>query len=1153
MMTPVKSLRVGLLMLLVSVSAAVFGAENQFYFVAKNDSLGVIQQGVFLRWDVVEGALPPSVTQLRLMRKGSADAGQWVQLGEWDANTVMPAEEIEKLYAGPDEQRLKLETITRLNELASDSGVAFSPSQFAGRIHGLINPANLAPPGATAEQQLWSYNSLWAYLGSKTDFNIARARYRAFYDASPGTGIVEYELLGVNGAQTARLGFLRVDLNALLQPLPATQFEQILATDTRCDLPESAKDHFTVMLNWRSPGEGQQADRIAAQAYSSGFDLYRGTENLARGVTVPPARNIASLAASAASNSRGEPQIDGLEKVNVALIVDPGATTEEPKWMEARDLLGRAGLQPGDRRAYYLVPRDFTGGYGPTAATIVEVPELTRPPAPWNLRTFADETTPLADAPGAYTIMWDPVMLQNYTKMYQGTRLFCNYADAEQTGILEYVAIGDSCETSTVRNAVRLDVDSYKVYRFTDFDVAGQFKDSDGDGVADRRELDLNADGEIDPAERAQGMHCNADVQPNGAPNYLVDLNNGAELLYPDFDAAGTIQSMRFRDRVPADQKDTVFWYRVAAEVTSAADAKDVPGTPTPPPPDADTVRLSFLSAPQRGLFPDRTPPPEPIVEVTTPEVEEGCEVEFDANGGPSFNESVTEKGGLFELNCTYTQNGQQVTEVISNLTRGGVSNLDGPACQEVTQKCGATQQSVSATETEIVFPASSTLNGKECRATLPNDAGICVTGAINVVPAEVEVPRDVVTGEIVPDGPMYTIKPPNDKTCIAFYENMDGSATRLGSTCDKNGISFQPLGRNFCGYAVATDQNNNISTTVQFPCTLSPVSSKAPSPPQVLTISVDNDYARITFRVPAEQIAMAIGRLIHEVGGGRSSALESIPVIDNQSGEAVSFAFDVEPLQGERDTFCVSMLSVGREDGRGNASRSDWSTERCYTRTALGEDNPVYMPWPLVEAPPQGEPLVGEYVDDFRTLVPFIGLNMIQRGSLARDDCTILAPGQVTQNDPLPDPDTLTDFDSYTCGETGYNRFQSAMGSELGFILYRQSRIAGAPGTTSEWNQVAPFIDYIHFDRSVLPFGDRLFPIWTLNDPYFEIILKPAGSAPKFYSFNSVQVRFIDRYPFAATSGGQPNEWRYQAVYFDADHRPVKWRVSDWFGSATP
>jgi hypothetical protein len=334
----------------------------------------------------------------------------------------------------------------------------------------------------------------------------------------------------------------------------------------------------------------------------------------------------------------------------------------------------------------------------------------------------------------------------------------------------------------------------------------------------------------------------------------------------------------------------------------------------------------------------------------------------------------------------------------------------------------------------------------------------------------------------------------------------------------------------------------------------VSPVGSKAPSPPQVLSFDVDNDYARVSFRVPAEQVAIATARLIHEVGAGRSSTLESIPVIDNESGEAVPFAFDVDSLQVERDTFCISMLSVGREDGRGNALRSDWGPETCYTRTAVGEDNPDYMPWPLVEAPPQGESLEAEYVDDFRTLVPFIGLNVLQRANLALDDCAILAPGQATQNDPPPaDPDMLLDFDSYTCSDTGYNRFQSTMAPELSFIIYRQSRIAGAPGTASDWNQVAPFIDYIHFDRILLPFGDRILPFWRLNDPYFEIILKPPGSAPKFYSFNSVQVRFIDRYPFVATSGGQPYEWRYQAVYFDTERRPIKWRISDWFGSAAP
>jgi hypothetical protein len=48
-----------------------------------------------------------------------------------------------------------------------------------------------------------------------------------------------------------------------------------------------------------------------------------------------------------------------------------------------------------------------------------------------------------------------------------------------------------------------------------------------------------------------------------------------------------------------------------------------------------------------------------------------------------------------------------------------------------------------------------------------------------------------------------------------------------------------------------------------------------------------------------------------------------------------------------------------------------------------------------------------------------------------------------------------------------------------------------------------------------------------------------------------SLAVWFVDQYPFliaADLAGAEFYEWRYQTVYFDADHRPVKWRASDWF-----
>ena len=205
-----------------------------------------------------------------------------------------------------------------------------------------------------------------------------------------------------------------------------------------------------------------------------------------------------------------------------------------PKWLEARDHLIRAGLKPGDRRAYYLVPRDFTGDYGPTVGAVVEIPLMTRPPAPWNLRSFADETSSSINGPAdALTFTWDEVNLDNYVKMYKGTRLFCNLVEARSTGVLEYVANGQSCESGN-RIALRVGVPNYRIYRFTDFDVAGRFKDSDGDGVENSAETpDIDGDGRIDAFERSAGLQCDSNAQPPGTDNYLVWLTQGFHFFDP--------------------------------------------------------------------------------------------------------------------------------------------------------------------------------------------------------------------------------------------------------------------------------------------------------------------------------------------------------------------------------------------------------------------------------------------------------------------------------------------------------------------------------------------------------------------------------------------------------------------------------------------
>jgi len=1154
-------------------AAAVFSApaaqaaESQFYFLGRvvvNDAVQPARTEVYLRWDVLEGQLPPDVTAFRVLRNGTAVEP------DFPALTVKPVPEIAALYQEPGQAPRRLETITRLAELASDAGRPFSANQFAGELHALIDPA--------AD----TFNAFWSMLGSRTDFNVARARNRGWIDTAPagagGGDIAGYELLAVNAAgATVKVGELDIDLTQVQQPLGATGFRQIRFTDYRCDLPESGKDHYTVMLDWVSPGAAVVTDRVAAQAYIAGFDIYRTTENLDPSVGTAPARDIAALAAGAGVDSRGRPQIPGLEKVNVSLIVDPGKRVAdpdwvaardrlreagvalpevpaenvpvEPRWLEARDTLARAGVRPGDRRAYYLVPRDFTGNYGPTAATIVQVPYLTRPPAPWNVRTFPDRTSAdLTGGPETLALTWDEVNVDTYADAYTGTRLFCNIIEATTTGLLDYAPLGGNCAAGR-NNSVRLDVNRYRVYRFTDFDVAGRFRDSDGDGVEDKAEVpDLDGNERYDLFERSLGTQCDATRQPAGAPNYLIwpAAGSGAELSIPRQLNPNARPVVRLRDRVPAlveresngtiivDNRDAVYWYRIASEAATPA---------------APVGRLSHLSAPQRGIFPDRDPPPPPIVDVEKPgEVVRGCRVETDPDAPWSFEEEVSsakdEKGTSFTISCAS-----------GSYTASSLLSPNTNQCQQIASQC-------ENQDVIIDFPATEKTGGVACDdLAIPEDIDFCKTGSVRLVPDLVEDLVPAEPGDLVPGGVTVTVNQPNDptsRTCIALFENMDGTSTRVGSTCDPGGlIDYRPRGGQFCGYAIASDENNNISAVVHIPCTLSSSNPKPPAPPQILNFAVDDSLARFTFRLPAEEVATTLARLDFEPPGGETvRSVESIPVMAEEPGATVSFNVPVDPRQETKDRFCLSLLSVARDDGVGRARTSDWSSERCFTRTASGEDLPEYLPWPLVAGVPQGEPLEAGFVSGFRELEPFLALQLTQSPALLPapngiqdfPDCEFLRPGQANSTDPIVPELVARNFDTYQCLSGGFARSRSAIADSLNFILYRQSRVQGSAEPPSDWIQVSPLIDYVHFDRRVVAISDRQISIWTLNDPYIELVDNSD------FSGNGVAVWFVDRYPFRLTrdnAGAEPYEWRYQAVYFDENQAPVEWRVSDWVGGA--
>ncbi|MCK4704691.1 MAG: hypothetical protein KAT90_04345, partial [Gammaproteobacteria bacterium] len=560
-------------------------AEGQLYFLATTATQGATSsagQGakvVYLRWDTLEGQLPADIVSIKLYRDDQL-------LLDKPVDEKMSETEIAGLYQSAEQEQRLFNTVSRLKENEIASGNDFQVSQYAQRILERLNDKD----------------GYYSGMASKLDFNLALARYRAYIDRpEPGTYTYTLEAVDVS-SQTATLGKLVLDTTQDRSVLPVSDFKRV--RQSQCDVPERAKDDYTVSLDWAAPGVNNITDKLASNIFVSGYDLYRTTVNLDSAITVAPDLDIALLAAGSSHNDRGEVQIAGLEKVNTLPLMLNAEKGGDFEWMETYDQLQKAGLKRGDRRAYYLVPIDFTGHYGATAKTIVIVPDLLRPAAPWDVTFFADE------ANNEMHISWDKIDLDNFLNAYSTHYRFCNMLTAETDGVLEYVARDEYCETATHRK-INLNVVGYKVYRFDNFQMANNFVDSDGDGIANliERLPDANT-----PEDQKLNMQCDYSVQPQIAIDFLVQatklpneplrLSQVTEELLEGTDRNRII----FRDTEPQLNKNNVYWYRIAA-VTGGDN-------------------LSLLTPPLRAIFPDRTLPPKPEITITHPaQVANGCQV----------------------------------------------------------------------------------------------------------------------------------------------------------------------------------------------------------------------------------------------------------------------------------------------------------------------------------------------------------------------------------------------------------------------------------------------------------------------------------------------------------------------------------------------
>lgn len=1073
--------------LVVGAAAAQSIGSGAFYFVGKVGPVGSLsatgQQSpvIYLRWDVVEGELPADIAGLVLYKDGD-------RLAEFPASGIMPVDEIESLYAPPSQQRRRLETLTTLKNLAlQDASVPdFDASDL---------------PLALARQL--AADPAFASLAPRADINIARARYRAYVDSQITAPTHDYELKArhIDGRE-ARVGRLTVDTTASVDVLPARDFRQV--SQGQCDELEQQRDHHSVALSWRPPGGAAAADALAASVMIAGYDLYRTTANLPAAVTQAPERALASEARSLPHDAAGVVQFQGLEKVNDVLLTIDGAQGDEPVFLETQNELLAADVRAGDRRAYYLVARDFAGHYGPTRGAVVQVSDLARPPAPWDVRGYADTGATTA----AMELVWDDVNYDSYVETFLGGDQICNPLEARLTNRLELVGPSGNCNTDP-RRSVSVDVADYRVYRFETFEQAAGFRDSDGDGYSDAEERARIAAGQL-PA----GAQCDA-TRPAFGPGSA--LARDARLDRVSVGAAQRTE-IRLVDETPAADPGVVYWYRVASVTTGS--------------------RASLLSPPVRAITPERTPPAAP-------------EVTFEAGGDAQCG------CRLEVVNATTTW---QLRDGIQTGRRVGVacgqqSNLPDPtqtfAVRELDEATDTlcrlvTQQGLCDGRFSLQYqiePADKGVDARYCTVPVEDPARFCQSGDVALVRDACER-QPVAAGDTLP-GSVYVDVAFPPGTCGSLFRRIAGRNTRVASSCGtatpERIEDFELAAGVGCFHATTQDEQNNQSATRYAGCIAAGGQQFAPpSPPQPVALEFSGRRATARWAQSPEPITVTMIELMRERGQTPDSTiLQAVP----SAGASISTAIQAQgvPLPDELadaaalgERWCLRLRAIGPAGAGVDAPVSDWSAPLCAERSDQYVP-PDYLPWPVVAQAPEGEALTvlrGDQLmpanleEQTAWLIPLAPA--FSRVSISACNLADLLGFDGK-------PRSAGSFIQPTCSLAESRQLRASLGEVLDFIVYRQAR--SPDGVTSDWMEVSPLIDRLHFERIG---GLRGEPFDRLADPFIKLIEDPDLPGGFQLAYHDRRTRLVGY------------DYRYQLVFLTADHGIRRWRQTPWVDSGS-
>ena len=1060
------------------LTGEVLAAQGQFYFTAKSARLGASSQvgnsgnGVYLRWDLVEGNLPADITRFELKRDG-------VIILAKNIDDLMPQTEIHQMYSGAAEQQRLLQTINLLKKLSLAQNEIFDASNFPAELHRRFTQFN---------------DKAWVFLASRQNFNIARARYRAFLDTE-ASGEVTYTLHAFNAVgDSAQLGKVTVNTANTGHQLPAVNnFHQI--EKTSCNIVESMRDHYSVFLDW-APIANNVTDKTADALQNGGYQIYRTTSNIDSSVITAPLRDIANEAATAAHDQRGNLVFADLERVNSSLVISQGHVTsslDDPAYMESPQQLSAAGLKPGDKRAYYIVAVDFAGHLGETASTIVQVPDRLKPATPWNIEFSQNNGVELRG-----NLEWDESTIENFSAYYSANRVICS---ATASGKIDYAGNQQACDRPV---HTRVDISDYLVYRFDSAQLANQFSDSDGDGYPDVEEV------------KNGGKVCETDTNlsnPLGnVKNHLLK-NITLESIALDDNRS----KIRFSDSF-LNQPENIgkaYWYRIASKTADG--------------------NISALSAPVYGLLWDRVLPPRPSI---TARQTGCCELNelIEGNGKTDWNftDNVEQLGSL---SLKFSNGFSNQTEPV---TLSEFGNPLSSLCTDIDSPIAAFWGSQAGRE--LIYPGS--LAGSQqqtyCQVTIPASMNLCKGGDWTLAKKTCDEP--VNDGDIV-DGPLlYTINAEEADNCVSVFLRISGQYTKVASSCGSAtpGTLIYEAEAGSCGFAQSQDDSGNVSPMEQF-CTTA-ASHTPPSPPQIVSFVAGTNSADFSWRLPLEPVAITqieITSDLHEsVADSTDKQFITVPNAGFTPARMMESSTLIHALSSLRDQWCIRMkvIAPGTQDADQVLS-SEWSNRVCSTRREGSNTELTYLPWPEAETVSISGLQVWaaqDYVDTgapegmayekMPIVIP------IARSFISADlpNCTIHSnTDNRFEQGAINTGELLFSRDIICSTLSAVTQLQRLKFFDLPFMVYRQARTP--ENVVGSWVQVSPLIENVYWDKPTLKVQE-----WRLNDPYFKLFRSG------YLDTSPWSLSFVDRYPHIAGY-----EYRYQIVTFNDSHAIQKIHLS--------